>query len=74
MMALARDKVIAAICPATVKIDSVYTLIHPGDRDFVPALEPSFVSIYKKPAAMKVLRFTLEKGGRWAIAPAVPET
>ncbi len=73
MIALARDKVIAPICPATVKIDGVYTLIYPGDRDFVPALEPSFVSIYKKPTAMKVLRFTLEKGGRWAIAPGVPE-
>ncbi len=70
---LTRDKVIAPICPATVKIDGVYTLIYPGDRDFVPALEPSFVSIYKKPTAMKVLRFTLEKGGRWAIAPGVPE-
>lgn len=73
MFALARDKIIAPICPATVKIEGVYTLIYPGDRDFVPALEPAFTSIYKRPAAMRALRFTLEKDGRWALAAGVPE-
>ncbi|HYL58064.1 MAG TPA: hypothetical protein VEU51_04285 [Candidatus Acidoferrales bacterium] len=72
MAALARAKAIAPVCPATVKIDGVYTLIYPGDRDFVPALEPAFTSIYKRPDAMKALRFTLEKDGRWAIAAGVP--
>ncbi len=72
MVALARDKAIAPICPATVRNDRLYTLIYPGDRDFVHQLEPAFKSKYKEPAPMPILRFTLEKGGRWAIAAGVP--
>jgi len=74
MVALARDKTLAPICPATVKNDGLYTLIYPGDRDFVHQLEPAFKSKYKEPAPMPILRFTLEKGGRWAIAAGVPAT
>ncbi len=72
MIALAREKPIAPVCPATVKIEGLYTLIYPGDRDFVHQLEPAFKSIYKAPAPLPILRFTLEKGGRWATAPGVP--
>src|SRR5580658_9229200 len=72
MVALARDKAIAPICPATVRNDRLYTLIYPGDRDFVHQLEPACKSKDKEPAPMPILRFTLEKGGRWAIAAGVP--
>ncbi|HEY6394057.1 MAG TPA: nuclear transport factor 2 family protein [Candidatus Binataceae bacterium] len=34
-------------------------------------LEPAFRSIYKETAPLKVLRFVLEKGGRWAVAPGI---
>ncbi len=72
MVALAQQKPIAPVCPATVKIGGLYTLIYPGDRDFVHQLEPAFKSNYRAPAPLPVLRFTLEKGGRWAIAPGIP--
>jgi 8-oxo-dGTP pyrophosphatase MutT (NUDIX family) len=72
MVARAHEKPIAPVCPATVKIEGLYTLIYPGDRDFVHQLEPAFKSNYKAPAPLPILRFTLEKGGRWAIAPGVP--
>ncbi len=69
---LARSRVIAPVCPGLVRIAGRYTLIYPGDADFVPQLEPAFTSMYKRPAALAVLRFVLEEGGRWAIAPGTP--
>lgn len=63
MIARSRNKSIIPIAPTTVKIGGAYQLIYPGDRDFVPTLEPSFRSKYKDVAPCKVLRFTLERGG-----------
>ncbi|MGH7863645.1 MAG: nuclear transport factor 2 family protein, partial [Candidatus Binataceae bacterium] len=71
MIGLARTRTIAPICPITIKNGADYTLIYPGDRDFMHQLEPPFKSIYKQPAACPVLRFKLEKGGRWAIAAGI---
>jgi 8-oxo-dGTP pyrophosphatase MutT (NUDIX family) len=72
MIELARRKPIIPVAPTTVKIGGLYTLIYPGDRDFVHTLEPAFRSMYKEVAPCKVLRFVLERGGRWAIAPGFP--
>jgi 8-oxo-dGTP pyrophosphatase MutT (NUDIX family) len=69
MVSLAEGRAIAPICPATVRLDGAFTLIYPGDRDFMHQLEPAFTSIYKRPAPLPALRFKLEEGGRWAIAP-----
>ncbi len=69
MVTLAESRAIAPICPATVRLDGAFALIYPGDRDFMHQLEAAFTSIYKRPAALPVLRFKLEEGGRWAIAP-----
>jgi len=71
MIELARTRTVAPICPITIKNGASYTLIYPGDRDFMHQLEPPFKSIYKQPAPCPVLRFKLEKGGRWAIAPGI---
>jgi 8-oxo-dGTP pyrophosphatase MutT (NUDIX family) len=73
MLELARARAIAPVCPLTVKNGSSYTLIYPGDRDFLHQLEPQFRSIYKQPAPCAVLRFKLEKGGRWAVASGIPK-
>lgn len=72
MIAIAREKAIAPIAPNTVRINGLFTLIYPGDLDFFPVLEPSFRSNYKEPAPCKVLRFTIERGGRWKIVPGIP--
>lgn len=72
MASLAKSHVITPICPALVRTEGRYTLIYPGDADFVPQLEPAFTSMYKRPASPPVLRFVLEEGGRWAIAPGTP--
>jgi 8-oxo-dGTP pyrophosphatase MutT (NUDIX family) len=71
MIDIARTRTIAPICPITIKNGADFTLIYPGDRDFMHQLEPPFKSIYKQPAGCPVLRFKLEKGGRWAIAPGI---
>ncbi len=69
MVSMAKSRVIAPICPALVRSGGRYVLIYPGDADFVPQLEPAFTSMYKRPAPLPILRFVLEEGGRWAIAP-----
>lgn len=74
MAALARTRAIAPVCPGIVRIDGKYVLIYPGDADYVPQqLEPAFTSIYKRPSALPALRFVFEEGGRWAIAPGIPQ-
>jgi 8-oxo-dGTP pyrophosphatase MutT (NUDIX family)/ketosteroid isomerase-like protein len=66
------DKVITAVCPSSVRIGGVFTLIYPGDLDYMPCLEPGFTSLDTRPADQPILRFTMEPDGRWAIAPGVP--
>lgn len=66
------DRVITPVCPSSVRIGGVFTLIYPGDVDYMPCLEPGFTSLDVRPADQAVLRFTMESDGRWAIAPGVP--
>ena len=66
------DKVITPVCPSSVRIGGVFTLIYPGDLDYMPCLEPGFTSLDVRPADQPILRFTMEADGRWAVADGVP--
>jgi len=65
-------KVITPICPSSVRLNGTFTLIYPGDLDFMPSLEPGFASLDARPADMPILRFRLEPDGRWDVVGGVP--
>lgn len=72
LIAQTRRQVITPMCPTSVRIAGAYTLIYPGDRDYMPVLEPGFTSLDKRPEAMPVLRFAMDRHGRWGVTPGVP--
>jgi 8-oxo-dGTP pyrophosphatase MutT (NUDIX family)/ketosteroid isomerase-like protein len=72
LLARCDGKVITAVCPSSVRIGGVFTLIYPGDLDYMPCLEPGFTSLDVRPADQPLLRFTMEADGRWAVAEGVP--
>jgi 8-oxo-dGTP pyrophosphatase MutT (NUDIX family)/ketosteroid isomerase-like protein len=65
-------KPITPICPSSVRRDGVFTLIYPGDLDYMPCLEPGFTSLDARGEDMPILRFRLERDGRWDAIPGVP--